>query len=253
MRTPFTQTLRCARGFTCICCGIIVSLVICRSTSSASCSLLLLLHWHPLFLLLSSSTCLFRMDRCSSLPFVYLCLYPSFPIFSLPFPPPPFPNLPDTSTYCCYGVLLLVLIGSSQRQTAWDECLTAFGRENVVIVSNSAGSGDDHHLAEAKAVEAAFGVPVLRHPFSKKPNCIQDIHQHFKTTSADASKYIVVGDRLLTDIYMGRQLGALTIHTQPFTEKGDSLPALLIRRVENFLLRTILQPTGPPTPPSSTF
>ncbi|EGD76218.1 hypothetical protein PTSG_00921 [Salpingoeca rosetta] len=132
---------------------------------------------------------------------------------------------------------------------AWAECLGAFGKENVVIVSNSAGSCDDKGFAEAQSIEQGFGVPVLRHPSSKKPECISDILHHFSITQDDAHRCVVIGDRLLTDVYMGKRLGGLTIHTQPFTEQGDATTAIVVRRFENWLLRTVAKPLGfPPDP-----
>ncbi len=42
-------------------------------------------------------------------------------------------------------------------QRAWAECIRVFGREGVVVVSNSVGTPDDPGGAGALAVEAALG------------------------------------------------------------------------------------------------
>ena len=72
-----------------------------------------------------------------------------------------------------------------------------FGAERVLIVSNSAGSSDDKGFEEARQIEDAFCVPVLKHPASKKPDCIQDIVAHFSLTTPAAQRQCVVfGDRV---------------------------------------------------------
>lgn len=38
-----------------------------------------------------------------------------------------------------------------------------------------------------------------------------------------------IGDRLLTDVLMANELGLISVHTQPLTEKGDNWPAILVQ------------------------
>merc|ERR1719223_2593949 len=46
--------------------------------------------------------------------------------------------------------------------------LDVFGRENVAILSNSAGTDDDPGFADGKEIEEALGIAVIKHS-DKKP------------------------------------------------------------------------------------
>ncbi len=88
-----------------------------------------------------------------------------------------------------------------------------------MVLSNSAGSADDAGFVEAQRLEQLLGVPVLRHG-AKKPAVQQALLRHF---AGLAPQHIaMVGDRLLTDVLMGNDMGCFTILTQPFTEEGDA-------------------------------
>ncbi|KAJ3417357.1 hypothetical protein HDV05_004822 [Chytridiales sp. JEL 0842] len=106
-------------------------------------------------------------------------------------------------------------------QEAWKDCLRTFGRENVLIVSNSAGTPDDVDYKHAKIVEEALDVPVLRHA-EKKPAGGGELKAYFKKY-CQPHEVAVVGDRLLTDIVYGNRVGAFTIFTKDIvTEKNDN-------------------------------
>ena len=127
----------------------------------------------------------------------------------------------------------------------------AFGKDNCIVLSNSAGSGDDApEYNAAKACEAALGLRVARHPDAQKPQCLVDVVASLK--SSDASTVAVVGDRLSTDILAANELGALSVHTRPLDTKGDNPAALLSRFLENRLLLPLLRRLGaaPPTHPA---
>ena len=52
----------------------------------------------------------------------------------------------------------------------------AFGADNCIVLSNSAGSGDDApEYTAAKACEAALGLRVARHPDAQKPQCLEGV------------------------------------------------------------------------------
>ena len=75
----------------------------------------------------------------------------------------------------------------------------AFGADNCIVLSNSAGSGDDApEYNAAKACEAALGLRVARHPDAQKPQCFAGVVASLP--ASDASTVAVVGDRLSTDI-----------------------------------------------------
>ncbi|CAE6467539.1 unnamed protein product [Rhizoctonia solani] len=66
---------------------------------------------------------------------------------------------------------------------AWDRCKASFGRENMLIVSNSAGTSDDPLGIQADSIAHNLGVPVLRHR-RKKPACGEEIIQYFRLKQA---------------------------------------------------------------------
>lgn len=86
---------------------------------------------------------------------------------------------------------------------------------SILIVSNTAGSTRSAmHEAEAKALEAELGIPVLRqHPDRKKPFCGPDVLKYFADhgVTSDPAEIVVVGDRLGTDTLMAREMGAWSL------------------------------------------
>ena len=126
----------------------------------------------------------------------------------------------------------------------------AFGADNCVVLSNSAGSGDDApEYNAAKACEAALGLRVARHPDAQKPQCLEGV---VDSLGKDAGAVAVVGDRLATDVLAANQCGALSVHTRPLDTKGDNPAALVSRFLENRILLPLLRRLGaaPPTHPA---
>jgi phosphatidylglycerophosphatase GEP4 len=117
----------------------------------------------------------------------------------------------------------------------WEECKNIFGRDNVVIVSNSAGSFDDVGYQQAKEIESACGVKILRHSSGKKkPEGGQELMRHFGLN--DGEKIIVVGDRILTDIVYANNIGAYSILCKNIiTKRGDNKIASMVSKCLVFL------------------
>ncbi len=105
--------------------------------------------------------------------------------------------------------------------------------ENMMILSNSAGTKDDKNYADAIEIETKLNIPVIRHD-RKKPEGVESVEQSF---SCPLESIVMIGDRLLTDTLFGNRSGMLTIHTGILTTKGDNKPAALARIWENSLLR----------------
>ena len=127
----------------------------------------------------------------------------------------------------------------------------AFGEDNCIVLSNSAGSGDDApEYKAAKACEAALGLRVARHPEAQKPQCLEGVVASLSVK--DAISVAVVGDRLSTDILAANEIGALSVHTRPLDTKGDNPAALVSRFLENRILLPLLRRLGaaPPTHPA---
>ena len=83
-----------------------------------------------------------------------------------------------------------------------------------MIVSNSAGTNDDHHGKEAEILETATGVEVFRHS-TKKPGCAIDVLNYLRSGNVPGltrpDQVIVVGDRIFTDVIMANMMGAWSI------------------------------------------
>jgi phosphatidylglycerophosphatase GEP4 len=86
---------------------------------------------------------------------------------------------------------------------------------SILIVSNTAGSTRSAaHEAEAKALEAELGIPVLRqHPERRKPFCGPDVLKYFTDhgVTSNPAEIVVLGDRLATDVLMAREMGAWSL------------------------------------------
>ncbi|KAF9104418.1 hypothetical protein BGX27_010108 [Mortierella sp. AM989] len=116
---------------------------------------------------------------------------------------------------------------------AWKSCREVY-KDQVVIVSNSAGTNDDKDHQQAKAIEKALQVPVLRHE-QKKPSGGDELLKHF--SGIKSARIAFVGDRALTDVVFGNNYGMLTILTRDIiSEEGDNPMAIRIRKMEHRVL-----------------
>ena len=119
-----------------------------------------------------------------------------------------------------------------------EEFKNVFGKENIAILSNSAGSKDDKYYIEASKIENASGIKVVRHEY-KKPKVYKDILSTFNLNSKNANfdnkEICVIGDRLLVDILMGQEYGFYTVLVKPLTIERDNFIVKILRKFENFL------------------
>ena len=114
-------------------------------------------------------------------------------------------------------------------------CIDTFGRQNVAILSNSAGTNDDTDYKDAIQMEVSLGIPVIRH-VAKKPGGIEEVMHHFSETVSHPTQLCIVGDRVLTDIVFGNLHNMFTIHTAAFPPSDnnkDNWTAQLFRPMEN--------------------
>ena len=95
-----------------------------------------------------------------------------------------------------------------------------------MIVSNSAGTNDDHHGKEAEILEAATGVEVFRHS-TKKPGCAIDVLNYLRSGNVPGltrpDQIVVVGDRLFTDVIMANMMGAWSIWVKDGVRKSNDV------------------------------
>ncbi|KAB5588712.1 hypothetical protein CTheo_7847 [Ceratobasidium theobromae] len=78
-----------------------------------------------------------------------------------------------------------VVVDRDNCLDAWAQCKSSFGRDNVLVVSNSAGASDDPlGIQQAESLTYNLGAPVLRHSL-KKPVCSEEILRYFRDKRLD--------------------------------------------------------------------
>ncbi|CAG8622600.1 2252_t:CDS:2, partial [Paraglomus occultum] len=146
-------------------------------------------------------------------------------------------------------------------EDAWKQALDEFGRDNVVIISNSAGTPDDPDFSKAREIEQSIGkspqslsnlfmhllfIAQLSHFFFtlQKPGTpFSAVRSHFQHhTSLRPHEAVVIGDRLLTDVLFGNVNGMPSILvTDVPSELGDNPSAVKIRRAEHRLVQWMVK------------
>ncbi|GJJ73839.1 phosphatidylglycerophosphatase GEP4 [Entomortierella parvispora] len=118
-------------------------------------------------------------------------------------------------------------------EDAWKRCKDVY-KDQIAIVSNSAGTDDDKNYEQANTIEKALHVHVLRHQ-RKKPAGGEELLQYF--SGIRAPRIAFVGDRALTDVVYANSHGMLSILARDVvTEEGDNPMAIRIRRLEHRVL-----------------
>ncbi|CAE6467483.1 unnamed protein product [Rhizoctonia solani] len=123
---------------------------------------------------------------------------------------------------------------------AWTRCKSTFGKDNMLIVSNSAGSSDDPVGIQAESLAYNLQVPVFRHKY-KKPACGEEIIRYFRHKQSQAPRLLIIGDRLLTDVLLSTTLPSPNDHLPIWTTRLWKTPDLaLLRFIEQAILRLVL-------------
>ncbi|WFD29438.1 phosphatidylglycerophosphatase [Malassezia sp. CBS 17886] len=106
-------------------------------------------------------------------------------------------------------------------QASWDECKRVFGSDNILIVSNSAGTRSDPQAVAAEAVSSHLGVPVLLHA-AKKPAaaCAREVVEYVYSRAQRMGEYgmphvLLLGDRITTDIVLAHAISRLLVRDTP--------------------------------------
>lgn len=116
----------------------------------------------------------------------------------------------------------------------WEQFLRLLGPENIIIVSNSAGSPRDPKMVQAEQLESLLRVHVLRHDLYK-PLCGQDIIDHFKTVQKE--QILVIGDRRWTDVIMANMYGFKSILVPPIDSSADHILVRIARKLEDYFAK----------------
>lgn len=120
-------------------------------------------------------------------------------------------------------------------QEAFAQYQSVYGNQ-IIIMSNSAGTRDDKDYKDAIQIERDLGILVLRHN-RKKPGGLDSVLNYFNCKSEEL---VMFGDRIFTDIVFGNRYGMLTVHTALLTEEGDNKAAAKVRRYELPLVKELI-------------
>jgi phosphatidylglycerophosphatase GEP4 len=124
---------------------------------------------------------------------------------------------------------------SNDYKNKLEEFRKSFSPINLAIISNSYGSSDDKGYVEALEVQKNIGIQVIRHMY-KKPNVFNEIKEIFKRESFDAKEVCIIGDMLLVDVTMGKQLGFFTILLEPIYTDNENSVVKIARKLEEKLI-----------------
>jgi len=117
-----------------------------------------------------------------------------------------------------------------------------FGTENLAILSNTAGSANDTNYFDLNSIEKNFGIRVIKHKY-KKPCVDIEIFQHFNLkndpSDLDRKSICCIGDRLFTDVIMGKEINSFTILVDAIDSSTDNVIVKLIRKLENIIIKNI--------------
>jgi len=70
----------------------------------------------------------------------------------------------------------------------------------------------------------------------KKPFNGEDVLAYFNLTPKQYGEICIVGDRLMTDILLGRWTGMYTIYCNPIDRKTDLWNVKPLRKIEDYIL-----------------
>ena len=121
----------------------------------------------------------------------------------------------------------------SAIRNSFEDYKSVFG-DNIIIMSNSAGTKDDKNYENAELLGRDLGITVLLHN-QKKPSGINAALDYF---SCNPRELVMFGDRIFTDIVFGNRYGMLTAYTTPLTGKGDNIK---IRGYELALIEKLIR------------
>lgn len=123
-------------------------------------------------------------------------------------------------------------------ESSIEECKFLFG-SNIAVFSNSAGLYEyDPTGKEARALEKATGIKVLRHRAKKPAGTAEEVERDF---GCESSRLVMVGDRPFTDIVYGNRNGFLTILTKPLSEAEEPFIVRQVRKFELAMVRRWLR------------
>lgn len=118
-----------------------------------------------------------------------------------------------------------------------------FGADNIAILSNTAGSANDKNFSDLNLIQKNFEIKVIKHKY-KKPAVDLEIFEHFrlneKPSLSERKSICCIGDRLFTDVIMGKEIDSFTILVDPLDSSTDNFIVKNIRKIENYIVDKIM-------------
>jgi phosphatidylglycerophosphatase GEP4 len=134
-------------------------------------------------------------------------------------------------------------IPNQEMKEILNNFLNVFGKDNVAILSNTAGSANDKDYSDLILIEKNFGIKVIKHKF-KKPSVDFEIFEHFKLnenlSNEKRSSVCCIGDRLFTDVIMGKEIGSFTVLIDPLDGSTDNFIVRNVRKIEKIIVDRIM-------------
>lgn len=123
---------------------------------------------------------------------------------------------------------------TKQGREGLERAVQVFGKQNVVLFSNNLKA----HSIYINKVRYSDIVFLSTGAAEKKPFCADLIGLHFKNkvgTVVDPRRVVVVGDRLMTDVCLGRMMGGLAVLVLPWDLQAEQSKIKVTRWLENLV------------------
>ena len=85
-----------------------------------------------------------------------------------------------------------------------------------------------------KTVEGVLNIPVISHAAKPRRSAFR---QALEVLGLSAREVAMVGDRPLTDIWVGQRMGAYTILVDPLLKRSERIHIRILRRMERWFVR----------------
>ena len=118
------------------------------------------------------------------------------------------------------------------KYKAFAEAQSVFGEQNVGIFTNHLKIRSITHKNKLLPSELFINWDTA----DKKPFCLPHIEKYFRHRAGvfRSDKLVVVGDRLLTDVALGKQAKGLSVYVLPWHLSTEQPGIKFSRRIENF-------------------
>ena len=121
-----------------------------------------------------------------------------------------------------------------ERIEAWLAILQAEGFRCLVLSNNKKAD-------YCKMAEDVLKIPVISHAAKPRRSAFRKALEILELTAREVA---MVGDRPLTDIWVGQRMGAYTILVDPLIKHSEHVYIKLLRRMERLFVLPVAKPEG---------